>query len=143
MPLGDGPPVGVEEIRNLQLAVVAVDSHVVDAGGQGGTGGVYGGVTTGHLLPGASYMAQGSKIVDTTREVKYARVIKEGNVILFTVAADGFLYNMVRIMMGTLLLVAQGKIEPSDIEKITDSKCRKNAGSTVPACGLYLNKVEY
>ena len=75
-----------------------------------------------------SYMAQGSKIVDTTREVKYAYVRKEGNAILFTVAADGFLYNMVRIMMGTLLLVAQGKIEPCDIEKITDSKCRKNAG---------------
>ena len=63
--------------------------------------------------------------------------------IIFKVAADGFLYNMVRIMMGTLLLVAQGKIEPSDIEKITESKNRKNAGSTVPACGLYLNKVEY
>lgn len=91
----------------------------------------------------ASYMAQGSKIVDATREVKYAHVKKEGDVILFTVAADGFLYNMVRIMMGTILLVAQGKIEPCDIEKITESKCRKNAGATAPACGLYLNKVEY
>ena len=90
-----------------------------------------------------SYMAQGSKIVDTNREVKYASVKKEGNLIVFTVAADGFLYNMVRIMTGTLLLVAQGKIEPCDVEKITESKDRKNAGSTVPACGLYLNKVEY
>ena len=90
-----------------------------------------------------SYMAQGSKIVDTNREVKYAKVYREGEFIVFKVAADGFLYNMVRIMMGTLLLVAQGKIEPSDIEKITESKNRKNAGSTVPACGLYLNNVEY
>ena len=91
----------------------------------------------------SSYMAQGSKIVDAKRNVKYAAVYREGPYIIFKVAADGFLYNMVRIMTGTLLLVAQEKIEPSDIEKITESKCRKNAGSTVPACGLYLNRVEY
>ena len=91
----------------------------------------------------AAYMAQGSKIVDSTREIKYASVYKENGFIVFKVAADGFLYNMVRIMTGTLLLVAQGKIEPCDIEKITDSRDRKNAGSTVPACGLYLNKVQY
>lgn len=91
----------------------------------------------------ASFMAQGSKIVDTDREVKYASVEREGNYIVFRVAADGFLYNMVRIMTGTLLLVAQGKIEPCDIDKIIESKNRKNAGSTAPACGLYLNKVEY
>ena len=91
----------------------------------------------------AAYMAQGSKIVDTNREIKYASVYKEDGFIVFKVAADGFLYNMVRIMTGTLLLVAQGKIEPCDIEKITESKNRKNAGMTAPACGLYLNKVEY
>ena len=90
-----------------------------------------------------SYMAQGSKIVDTVREVKYAEVYREGDFIVFKVAADGFLYNMVRIMTGTLLLVAQGKINPCDIDKITDSRDRKNAGSTAPACGLYLNRVEY
>ena len=91
----------------------------------------------------AAYMAQGSKIVDTNREIKYASVYKEDGFIVFKVAADGFLYNMVRIMTGTLVLVAQGKIEPCDVEKITESKNRKNAGMTVPACGLYLNKVEY
>ncbi len=90
-----------------------------------------------------SYMAQGSKIVDTNREIKYASVVREGDFIIFKVAADGFLYNMVRIMTGTLLLVAQGKIESEDIQKITESKNRKNAGATAPACGLYLNKVEY
>lgn len=90
-----------------------------------------------------SYMAQGSKIVDTNREIKYASVVREGDFIIFKVAADGFLYNMVRIMTGTLLLVAQGKIDPEDIQKITESKNRKNAGATAPACGLYLNKVEY
>ena len=90
-----------------------------------------------------AYMAQGSKIVDTTREIKYAEVCRVGEQIIFRVAADGFLYNMVRIMTGTLLLVAQGKIDPCDIDRITESKDRKNAGSTVPACGLYLNRVEY
>ena len=91
----------------------------------------------------ASYMAQGSKIVDTNREVKYASVYRENSFVVFKVAADGFLYNMVRIMTGTLLLVAQGKIEPEDIVAITEGKASKNAGNTVPACGLYLNKVEY
>lgn len=90
-----------------------------------------------------SYMAQGSRIVDTQRTVKYADVTREGDFVVFRVAADGFLYNMVRIMCGTLLLVARGKIEPDSIQKITDSRCRSNAGATVPACGLYLNKVEY
>ncbi len=90
-----------------------------------------------------SFMAQGSKIVDTVREVKSAEVYREGELVLFRVSADGFLYNMVRIMCGTLLLVAQGKAEPEDIDKIIESKNRKNAGITVPACGLYLNKVEY
>ena len=90
-----------------------------------------------------SYMAQGSKIVDTNRCVKYAEVVRDGDFVIFKVAADGFLYNMVRIMCGTLLLVAQGKIEPEDIQKITDGKNRANAGMTVPAHGLYLNKVEY
>lgn len=90
-----------------------------------------------------SFMAQGSKIVDTTREVKDAEVFRDGDFVVFRVSADGFLYNMVRIMCGTLLLVAQCKAEPSDMDRIIDSKNRKNAGITVPACGLYLNKVEY
>ena len=91
----------------------------------------------------ASYMAQGSKIVDTNRCVRYAEVFREGYLIIFRVAADGFLYNMVRIMCGTLLLVANGKIEPEDIQKITECKDRSCAGMTVPPHGLYLNKVEY
>lgn len=91
----------------------------------------------------AAYMAQGSKIVDTTRNVLYADVRRENGLITFRVAADGFLYNMVRIMCGTLLLVAYKKIEPSDISGITEGKDRKRAGITVPPHGLYLNKVVY
>lgn len=91
----------------------------------------------------SAFMAQGSTVQSTVRNVKYAEVAKEGDVITFKVAADGFLYNMVRIMTGTLLSVAQGKIEPCDIEKIILSRDRSLAGMTAPAHGLYLNRVVY
>ncbi len=92
----------------------------------------------------SSYMAADSKVVDTVRTVTAAEVYKEGdNIIIFKVCADGFLYNMVRIMTGTLVDTAYGKIEPCQIEEITESHDRKKAGSTAPACGLYLNKVVY
>ncbi len=90
-----------------------------------------------------AFMASGSKVVDTIREVRYAEVKKEGDILVFRVAADGFLYNMVRIMAGTLLSVAEGKIAPEDVEKIILSRDRSKAGSTAPACGLYLNRVVY
>ena len=59
------------------------------------------------------------------------------------VEGDGFLYNMVRIFVGTLIDVAYGKLEPEDIPKIIEQKDRRAAGSTAPPHGLYLNKVEY
>ena len=61
----------------------------------------------------------------------------------FTVAADGFLYNMVRIMTGTLLAVQQGRFQPGDIPAILARRDRKYAGPTAPACGLYLDEVFY
>jgi len=80
---------------------------------------------------------------DMTRTVTKAELKKEGDLITFTVAADGFLYNMVRIMIGTLLHVAQGKLKPQDIPIIMDAKDRKAAGPTAPPYGLYLNRVFY
>ena len=59
------------------------------------------------------------------------------------ICADGFLYNMVRIIVGTLVEVAYGRFEPEDIKLILQSKDRQNAGRTAPAEGLYLNKVNY
>jgi tRNA pseudouridine38-40 synthase len=61
----------------------------------------------------------------------------------FSVEADGFLYNMVRIMVGTLLKVEMGKIKPQEINDIILSKNRERAGFTAKACGLYLKKVKY
>ena len=90
-----------------------------------------------------SFMAADSKVEDTVREVFEAEVEREGNLITFRVRADGFLYNMVRIFVGTLIAVAYGKLDPDDIPKIIEQKDRRAAGSTAPPHGLYLNKVEY
>lgn len=91
----------------------------------------------------SAFMASGSTVESTVREVVYASVSREGDIITFRVAADGFLYNMVRIMAGTLISVAQGKIDPEDIGDIIASGCRERAGMTAAAHGLYLNKVVY
>lgn len=80
---------------------------------------------------------------DLTRTVTHAWVQRQGDLVTFTVAADGFLYNMVRIMVGTLLRVQQGKFTPQDIPGILRARDRKAAGPTAPACGLYLNRVFY
>ncbi len=77
------------------------------------------------------------------RRVTKARVERRGDMVLFTVAADGFLYNMVRIMAGTLLRVQEGRLLPEDIPGIIEARDRAKAGPTAPACGLYLNRVFY
>ena len=91
----------------------------------------------------SAFMAQGSSVSTTVREVCYADVERIGDEIIFRVAADGFLYNMVRIMAGTLISVAEGRTEPDDIGDIIESGSRERAGMTAAACGLYLNKVVY
>ena len=91
----------------------------------------------------ASFMAAGSKIVDTHRTVVNASVVSDGDIIKFRVGADGFLYNMVRIMTGTLIDVGLGKIRPDEIRGIIDKCDRRAAGITAPADGLYLDKVFY
>ena len=63
--------------------------------------------------------------------------------VYITVEADGFLYNMVRIIVGTLMYVAQGKFLPDDIPDIINALDRKRAGPTAIPDGLYLNRVFY
>jgi len=89
-----------------------------------------------------SFMAAGSKIEDCTRTVYDARFEQKGDELDFYVSADGFLYNMVRIMVGTLLEIPR-RFSPEDLERILEAKDRSAAGATAPAHGLYLNKVEY
>ena len=80
---------------------------------------------------------------DLTRNVKAFSVTREGDMVVMKVEADGFLYNMVRIMVGTLLYMAQGKLGYDAIPQILEKRDRSFAGPTAPACGLYLNQVYY
>lgn len=80
---------------------------------------------------------------NTVRTIHYFNVRREGELIIFNVSGDGFLYNMVRIMVGTLLFINEGKIGENDIPGILASRDRTKAGKTVPPQGLYLNKVYY
>lgn len=92
----------------------------------------------------AAFMAKGSKIVDTVRTVSAAKIWRDDNgAVVFSVSADGFLYNMVRIMAGTLMDVAAGRISENEISDIIVSRDRSKAGQTAAACGLYLNEVFY
>lgn len=91
----------------------------------------------------AAFMSKGSKITETVRTVKSATVEREGELFVFRVIADGFLYNMVRIMTGTLADVAFGALSPEKIPAIIAAKRRGSAGETAPPEGLYLTRVFY
>lgn len=87
-----------------------------------------------------SFMSSGSKITDTVREIFDFKVEREGELVRFTVSADGFLYNMVRIMVGTVLKQLGAKASVTDV---INAKSRSAAGPTAPPEGLYLNRVFY
>ncbi len=91
----------------------------------------------------AAFCASGSSVESTVRTVRAASVRREGDVVIFAVEADGFLYNMVRIMAGTLLDIAAGKIDATAVPSIIASCDRERAGVTAPAHGLYLHTVYY
>ena len=90
-----------------------------------------------------AFMASGSDIADTTRTVRSVSVTRDGDFVRLRIAADGFLYNMVRIFVGTMLAVNEGKILPDAIPAVIESGDRKRAGITVPPHGLYLNRVVF
>ncbi|MBR2336537.1 MAG: tRNA pseudouridine(38-40) synthase TruA [Clostridia bacterium] len=91
----------------------------------------------------ACFLASGSEVKDTVREIYSASVERVGDQITFTVCGNGFLYNMVRIMAGTLVKVGSGKLKVEDIKDILASKSREKAGFTMPPQGLTLVSVEY
>lgn len=91
----------------------------------------------------ASFCAAGSSVASTVRNVTNASVTRDGDMVVFTVEANGFLYNMVRIMVGTLIDISSGKTEKNSIADIIAAKDRGRAGFTAPPHGLYLNKVNY
>ncbi len=91
----------------------------------------------------ASFCAAGSKITDTVRTVRSFTVTKEGDTVLIRVRANGFLYHMVRIFVGTLIEVSRGLRTPESMQELLLARDRKQAGYTAPAQGLYLHRVYY
>ncbi len=90
----------------------------------------------------AAFMASGSTITDTVRTIYSFDVSQQNNLFTFKVCGNGFLYNMVRIMVGTVINSYEGKIK-FPIKNVIESKSRTLAGQTMPPYALYLNKVYY
>jgi len=82
-------------------------------------------------------------VKDAVREVFEVSLDKEGDLLRFRVRADGFLYHMVRIMVGTLVDVGRGRIPADDLPRLLAAGDRRSMGVTAPAAGLYLDKVFY
>ncbi len=91
-----------------------------------------------------AFKASGTSSKSSVRKIYKAEVIDAGNErIYIELTGNGFLYNMVRIIAGTLVEVGLNKIEPQEVENIILSKKRENAGKTLPPQGLYLVNVVY
>ncbi|MCA1032795.1 tRNA pseudouridine(38-40) synthase TruA [Bacillus timonensis] len=90
-----------------------------------------------------SFCSAKTEVKDKVRTIYNIEVLVEGKELTFRFIGNGFLYNMVRILVGTLLNVGQGIIQPEEIKSILEKKDRTFAGKTVPGHGLYLWQVQY
>ena len=90
-----------------------------------------------------SFCSAEAQVETTVRQVDSVEVVQEGQEIVIRVAGRGFLYNMVRIIAGTLMEVGRGHIAPEEVKTILEAKDRQAAGPTAPACGLTLVKYEF
>lgn len=90
-----------------------------------------------------AFSSSGRTVEDTVRTITECRVEKRGDDIRLVVTADGFLYNMVRIIAGTAVAVSDGKVLCQDIPDIIEKKERDRLGVTAPANALFLEKVHY
>ena len=84
-----------------------------------------------------------TQVEDTVRTIYDLEVLREDDILTFRVRGNGFLYNMVRILAGTLIGVGRGLIDPEKIPQILEAKDRQEAGMTVPPQGLALVKIDY
>lgn len=94
-----------------------------------------------HDFIGFSSLKKSKK--STIRTIDDISITRDGNMLQFTFIGEGFLYNMIRIIMGTLLDIGTGKMAQQDIENIFMNKVRSEAGITVPPNGLFLEEVYY
>lgn len=91
----------------------------------------------------AAFAAAGNSTKTTVRTIYRSDVAREGDRIVFTVIGNGFLYNMVRILAGTLLAIGGGKMPPEEMKRILASRDRGCAADTAPAKGLILEEIRY
>ena len=84
-----------------------------------------------------------SQAASHVRTIKDITVARNGDEVIISVTGNGFLYNMVRIIAGTLILVGRGKKEPSEVKRMLESRDRKAAGPTAPPEGLFLIKYKF
>lgn len=89
------------------------------------------------------FKASGTSSKSTVRTIYKAEIKQDGERIIIELTGNGFMYNMVRIIAGTIVDVGLGKIKPEEIPQIIESKDRTKAGKTLPAEGLYLVEVYY
>jgi len=90
-----------------------------------------------------SFQASGKKEIDTIRTIKKIKILKNKDLIFVDIEGNGFLHNMVRSIVGTLLEIGRGRLRRGSLKKILLSRDRKAAGPTLPARGLCLVKVNY
>lgn len=90
-----------------------------------------------------SFCTVGAQVKSTVRTIYEVKVFRDGDLITIRITGNGFLYNMVRIIAGTLMKVGTGEWEPERIHAILEAKDRKEAGPTAPAKGLTLMKISY
>ncbi len=91
----------------------------------------------------ASFQGSGSDVRNTVREITSFQFEREGDLLIFTVVGNGFLKQMVRNIIGTLVFVGMGKIHPDRLEDIFEARDRRRAGPTAPPQGLYLVEIFY
>lgn len=90
-----------------------------------------------------SFCSTRTQVTDTVRRIYDINIEKEDNIIHITISGNGFLYNMVRIIVGTLIKVGLGVYPPAHVKEILEKKERTTAGPKAPANGLMLMKIEY
>jgi len=90
-----------------------------------------------------SFCASGSSVDNFERSILQADFFPRGNILVFRITADGFLYKMVRTIIGTLLEIGRGKQPPEWMEQVIEARDRTQAGPTAPPQGLVLEKVWY
>lgn len=90
-----------------------------------------------------SFCTPKPEVENTVRTIYDIQVRREGSMVIIRINGNGFLYNMVRIIVGSLLKVGMGMIPPEEIKNILEAKDRTKAGHKAPACGLTLVEIEY